>query len=203
MSRRAFRIAVVFALATLLGGPSAIAYAQDTFPPNKPDSAELVDRQNVPGDVTEGLFWNGKTITFHGEAIGEVMVRGDYAWIHLNDDSYMVRNVEEGAKLGGYNSGMAVWIPASLTGQIDTYGDYQHEGSIVEVDGVFNGACKEHGGDTDIHARSLRLLRAGHAVVDPVPGWKAALALALLATAALLFWLERGSRNLIRPVRRR
>jgi hypothetical protein len=142
-------------------------------------------------------------VTFHGEAIGEVMVRGDYAWIHLNDDAYMVTNVEEGAKLGGYNSGIAVWIPAQLTSQIDTYGDYQHEGSIVEIEGVFNGACKEHGGDLDIHATSLKVLRAGHVVDDPIPAWKAFLAVVLAAAAGLLFWLERRNRNIIRAVRLR
>jgi hypothetical protein len=181
---------------------AAPAFAQDAaIPPNKPDSTELINKMNVPGDIAKGLFWNGRRVTFHGEAIGEVMVRGDHAWIHLNDDAYMIKNVEEGAKLGGYNSGMAVWLPAPLTKRIDTYGDYQHEGSIVEVEGVFNGACKEHGGDMDIHATSLRLLVSGHPVDDPVPPWKAALAVALVAVAGLLFWLERRYRHVVRPHR--
>jgi hypothetical protein len=181
---------------------AAPALAQDVaFPPNKPDSTELVNRMRFPGRIAEGLYWNGQTVTFHGEAIGEVMVRGEYAWIHLNDDAYMVKNVEEGAELGGYNSGMAVWAPAALTKQIDTYGDYQHEGSIVEIEGVFNGACKEHGGDTDIHATSLKVLRAGHVVVDRVPAWKAVLAVVLAAAAGMLFWLERRYRTVVRAHR--
>jgi hypothetical protein len=194
--------AVLLATAALVAASASVAFAQDSFPPNKPDSTELVNHMNVPGDITKGLFWNGKPVTFHGEAIGEVMVRGDYAWIHLNDDAYMLKNVEEGAKLNGYNSGMAIWVPSSLTKQIDTYGDYQHEGSIVEIQGVFNGACKEHGGDMDIHATSLKVLRAGHVVVDPIPPWKAAVAVALVATAGLLFWLERKYRYVVRPNRR-
>jgi hypothetical protein len=204
MMTRAIRMLVAVAVLAAALVSAVPAFAQDTpFPPNKPDSTELINKMNVPGDVTKGLFWNGKEVKFHGEAIGEVMVRGDYAWIHLNDDAYMVTNIEEGAKLGGYNSGIAVWIPAQLTKQIDTYGDYQHEGSIVEVEGVFNGACREHGGDLDIHAKSLKLLRAGHVVDDPIPAWKAALAVLLAAVAGLLFWLERRNRNLIRPVRLR
>lgn len=192
---------VVLISAGLLAAGAGLAFAEETFPANKPDSTELINHMTVPGDVSKGLFWNGKTITFHGEAIGEVMVRGDHAWIHLNDDAYMLKNVEEGAKLGGYNTGMAVWIPASLTKQIDTYGDYQHEGSIVEVEGVFNGACKQHGGDMDIHATSLTLLRAGHVVVDPVRPWKAVLAVALAGVAALLYTLERKYRHFVRPNR--
>lgn len=201
MSMRAFRHIFAAALLGAVLSAAPPAFAQDVFPPNKPDSTELINHMNVPGDVSKGLFWNGRTVTFHGEAIGEVMVRGDYAWIHLNDDAYMVRNVEEGAKLGGYNTGIAVWIPAELTTRIDTYGDYQHEGSIVEIEGVFNGACKEHGGDMDIHATSLKALRAGHIVVDPVRPWKAGLAVTLAAAAGVLFWLERKYRYVVRPNR--
>jgi hypothetical protein len=171
------------------------AFALEPIPPNDPTSGELIERQNVTGDVTKGLYWNGKTVTFHGEAIGERMVRGDHAWIHLNDDAYMERNVEEGQPLGGLNSGMAVWLPAGLTDGIDTYGDYMHEGSIVEVTGVFNGACKEHGGDLDIHATELRVLRPGHVVVDPIYPWKVGLAVALTLCAALLWWLDRRRRH--------
>ncbi len=175
--------------------------AEAPIPKNDPSSAQLVERQNVPGDPAKGLYYNGKTVTFAGEAIGEVMVRGDYAWIHLNDDAYMDVNVEEGAKLGGYNSGMAVWIPSSLTVPIDTYGDYKHEGSIVQVSGTFNAACKEHGGDMDIHATTLSVIRAGHVVADPIAPWKASLAAALVALAAVLFWIERRTRNRITPHR--
>lgn len=189
-------VTMLFALA------AAPAMAADApIPPNNPTSTQLVNTQNVPGDITKGLFWNGKTVTFHGEAIGEVMVRGDYAWIHLNDDAYMEKNVEEGATLAGYNSGMAIWVPAELTKQIDTYGDYKHEGTIVEITGVFNAACKEHGGDMDIHATSLRIIRPGHLVVDPIAPWKVWLALALIALAFGLWRLDRMTRNRISPHR--
>jgi hypothetical protein len=199
---RAFGHGLLLAIVVASAFTAAPAFAQEAvIPPNRPDSAELVNKMNVPGDVTKGLYWNGKAVTFHGEAIGEVMVRGDYAWIHLNDDAYMVKNVEEGAKLGGYNSGVAVWLPAALTKRIDTYGDYQHEGSIVEVKGTFNAACKEHGGDLDIHATSLEVMVLGHPVVDPVPSWKAVLAVVLAAIAGLLFWLERKYRHIVRPHR--
>ncbi|HEY5278066.1 MAG TPA: hypothetical protein VIK38_16280, partial [Coriobacteriia bacterium] len=181
---------------------AAPAMAADApIPPNNPTSTELVNKMNVPGDITKGLFWNGKTVTFHGEAIGEVMVRGDYAWIHLNDDAYMEKNVEEGATLAGYNSGMAIWVPAELTKQIDTYGDYKHEGTIVEITGVFNAACKEHGGDMDIHATSLRIIRPGHPVVDPIAPWKVWLALGLIVLAFGLWRLDRMTRNRISPHR--
>jgi hypothetical protein len=180
-------------LTALLVFAAAPAWAAEApIPRNDPTSAQLVEKPKQ---------YNGTTVTFTGEAIGEVMVRGDYAWIHLNDDAYELRNVEEGAKLGGYNSGMAIWVPTELTKQIDTYGDYKHEGSIVQITGTFNAACREHGGDMDIHATTAALIRPGHEVVDVIPSWKVLLALALMALAASLWWFERLTRNRIAPHR--
>ena len=69
------------------------------------NSATLVENANL---------WNGRIVAFKGEAIGECMVRGEMAWLHLNDDAYMEKKIEEGAVLGGYNSGHAVWVSAVL-----------------------------------------------------------------------------------------
>lgn len=183
-------ILTVLLLLALLVVPAMAA--EVPIPKNDPSSTQLVEKNKQ---------YNGQTVTFTGEAIGEVMVRGDYAWIHLNDDAYMEANVEEGAKLGGYNSGMAIWVPSALTKQIDTYGDYKHEGSIVQVTGTFNAACKEHGGDMDIHATSVTMIRPGHVVDDPVPAWKAALAAAMVLLAGGLYWFERRTRSRITPHR--
>lgn len=187
--KRLFTAAILAALLLLVAAP---AFAADTIPVNDPSSGTLVNKPKL---------YNGKRVTFTGEAIGEVMARGDYAWVHLNDDAYMERNVEEGAPLKGYNSGMAIWVPADLTKQIDTYGDYKHEGSIVQVEGTFNAACKEHGGDMDIHADKLRVVRAGHAALDPIHPWKAGLAVLLVAAAGGLWSLERATRTWVRPHR--
>jgi len=181
---------VLVALLTFAAAPAWAAEAP--VPKNDPTSTQLVEKPKQ---------YDGTTVTFTGEAIGEVMARGEYAWIHLNDDAYELRNVEEGAKLGGYNSGMAIYVPTALTTQIDTYGDYKHEGSIVQIAGTFNAACKEHGGDMDIHATTLALIRPGHDVVDVIPSWKALLALALMALAGGLWWYERSTRNTIAPHR--
>jgi hypothetical protein len=127
------------------------------------------------------------------------MVRGDMAWIHLNDDVYYLKNVEEGAALGGYNSGMPVWIAADLAERIEIFGDYKHEGDVVEVSGRFNAACSEHGGDMDIHGKTLRMVIPGRRALDPVKPWKAFVALALSVLAVGL-WL--GDRQWTRSLER-
>ena len=109
---------VVLFLGSVLMAPSVAlgkdAPASAPASPNKPSSTDLVEHPKI---------WNGKTITFRGEAIAERMVRGDIAWLHLNDDGYYLKNVEEGSGLHGYNSGMPVWLPADLARQVKVFGD--------------------------------------------------------------------------------
>ena len=104
------------------------------------NSATLVENANL---------WNGRIVAFKGEAIGECMVRGNMAWLHLNDDAYMEKNIEEGAVLGGYNSGHAVWVSAELAKKIRFFGDFKHDGDIVRVTGSVQcglpGARGRHG----------------------------------------------------------
>jgi hypothetical protein len=146
------------------------------------DSAALVDNANA---------WNGRTVSLTGEAIGEQMIRGDMAWIHLNDDPYAKKNVEEGGPFSGYNSGHAIWLPAELARQIRFFGDYWHAGDIVTVTGVFHAADPEHGGDMDIRATSLTVVRPGHPVVHEIDRRRALLAAGLLVMAGILYGVRR------------
>jgi len=150
---------------------------------------------NVPsslGLVEEPKIYDGVEVDFTGEVIGEAMVRGDMAWLHINDDAYYVRNVEEGAELGGYNAGMAVWLPADNAAAIMHFGDYKHEGDIVTIVGTFNAACAEHGGDMDIHARELTVVKAGHVVVDQIRPEKVIVAVVLALLVVALYLLDRN-----------
>ena len=142
------------------------------------NSASLVENANL---------LNGRVITFTGEAIGEAMVRGKMAWIHLNDDAYMWKNIEEGAKLGGYNSGHAVWISADLALKIRFFGDFKHEGDVVKVVGTFNAACYQHGGDMDIHATTIEIVKVGHPVHHIINTPRAIIAGALFALVFILY----------------
>jgi hypothetical protein len=190
-SRRLTRaLPVILFLGMLLFVTGCRAAGTPEPSPNEHSSADLVE---APKE------FDGTDVTFRGEVIGEAMVRGEMAWIHVNDDPYYMKNVEEEAQLGGYNSGMAIWLPAGETETITYFGDYKHEGDIFEIEGVFNSACGEHGGDTDIHATTLTIIQAGHVVVDQIKPGKVvwAIALAFLALALYLinrYW-QRGSES--------
>ncbi len=166
-----------------LGNNADYAEPRPDQPPGTPvDSVTLVENANA---------WNGRVITFTGEAVGELMVRGDMAWVHVNDDAYKTRNLEEGGPLSGFNSGQAVWISAAQTRAVGSYGDYTRAGDLIAVAGVFHAACREHGGDMDIHATSLAVLRAGRAVAHPLKPVRLLAALVLLLAAGGLFVLRR------------
>ena len=136
--------------------------------------------------VEHPAAWDGRTIEFRGEAIRESMVRGDRAWIHLNDDAYATMESGQRGTLAGYNSGMGVWTGARDVEEIDVFGDYRHRGDLVRVEGVFNAACALHGGDMDIHASRLLVVSEGGAIPYDVGRWKGPTALALAFAATLL-----------------
>ncbi len=131
-------------------------------------SGELVEKSN---------FYNGKTILFRGEVIGEVMVREEGAWLNINDDAYC----QGSSKLMGYNSGQSIWAKAEDVKIIKTCGDYFHTGDVVEITGVFNRACKKHGGDMDIHAQTVTLIQPGKKIEHSIKPWK------ILASIILFF----------------
>lgn len=97
--------------------------------------------------------YNGKNIRFIGEVIGEPLGRGDYKWINILD--------EEGNAIG-------VWLKVELIKEIKYYGKYKVKGDIVEVEGIYHSICNEHGGDTDIHANSINLIKKGYLIKEQV-----------------------------------
>lgn len=123
------------------------------------------------------LIFNAKThdgavISYKGELVGEIMVRGDYAWLNLND---------------GANA-IGVWTPNEETAGL-LAGSYNARGDVLEVSGIFHRACVEHGGDLDIHAQTVVLVEKGNQIVHQLNAsivkFSAILFVALLV---LVFW---------------
>ncbi len=145
--------------------------------------------------VENATGWNGRIISFKGEAIGERMVRGGMAWIHVNDDAYMEKSIEAGAATEGYNGGQAIWLSSDLARQVRFFGDYNNQGDLVKITGVFNAACADHGGDMDIHATELFVVATGHPVVHEIKMPRAVLAASLVLSSVFLFWIRQRVRS--------
>ncbi|MDP2927628.1 MAG: DNA-binding protein [Candidatus Omnitrophota bacterium] len=116
--------------------------------------------------------YDGKLIAYSGEVIGEVMLRGEFAWVNIND---------------GQNA-LGAWMSAALAKEIKFTGNYKSRGDSLEIVGVFHRACLEHGGDLDIHAQSLHKIGNGRIVKERLNFDKASLSLILLG-ALLLIWI--------------
>jgi hypothetical protein len=114
--------------------------------------------------------YDGMEVVYLGEAVGDVMKRGEYAWVNVYDGTYAV----------------GVYAPSRLLGDVNVLGDYAHRGDMIEVTGVFNRACREHGGDMDIHAREVRLIAKGYSLEHPISMSKLSFTLMLLGVNILL-----------------
>lgn len=143
-----------------------------------PARATECESVSITDLVSDPLGFDGHTVTVRGEAIGQALRRGNYAWVNLSD--------------GG--NALGIWITLADAGKIAYYGDYRHTGDTVEVTGVFHRDCEEHGGDVDIHCQLLRDVSPGQELDENISPAKAAAALilTLAATPAAVFCLRAG-----------
>lgn len=120
--------------------------------------------------------YDGKTVNYKGEVIGDVMIRGDYAWLHVNDG----------------NIAIGIWAPRVMVQDIHYAGNYQKKGDIVEVSGMFHRSCLEHGGDLDIHAYEIRKITPGNLIIQPVNRKKVYIGISSLVFVLLFYGLKKS-----------
>jgi hypothetical protein len=123
--------------------------------------------------INNAKQYDGKTVVYEGEVIGDVMVRGDYAWINVNDTK----------------NAIGIWINQSLTKEIAFVGNYKTRGDWIEVTGTFQRACLQHGGDLDIHALGIRKISQGRQIRERLNPGKRNQAIALLVILGLVWIL--------------
>lgn len=123
--------------------------------------------------VEHGAEYDGRSVVYRGEAIGEVMRRGRNAVVNLSDGTYA----------------LGVWAPVGAAAAIRRVGRYSVVGDVVEVRGTFHRACAEHGGDLDIHAETLTVVTGGKVTREPLHRGEALLAAILWPIAlGLVGW---------------
>lgn len=144
----------------------AICYAQQTI-----SSAELIENAKQ---------LDGKEVIYQGEAIGEVMIRGNYSWVNLHD---------------GENA-IGIWMPNNFLSLISFTGSYSSRGDWLEARGIFNRACAMHGGDLDIHATQLYKIRDGRQVKHRLVTEKQGLSIILSGVLLCLLILQLLSKKL-------
>lgn len=122
--------------------------------------------------IEKGTEYDNKTFTIEGEAIGEIMKRGDNCWININDG----------------NMAIGIWCDFDLGTKVSTFGNYHNTGDTIKVTGEFHKACPEHGGDLDFHATSLEIVKSGTKTSHPISSARVILSCILLPISVVLFY---------------
>lgn len=121
--------------------------------------------------------FNNQAVEFEGEVVGDVMARGGFAWVNVND---------------GQNA-VGIWGQRDQIQKIvNRKGLYKCKGDIIRVKGEFHRACAQHGGDLDIHMTKGLRIKDGFSIPHQLSSTKmkwasgfAVIALGLAALAAL------------------
>ncbi|MCU0666727.1 MAG: DNA-binding protein [Candidatus Omnitrophica bacterium] len=125
--------------------------------------------------INNAKEYEGKIVSYKGEVIGDIMIRKDYAWVHVNDGVIAI----------------GIWVPKAMVQNIQFAGDYQKKGDIVEVSGTFHRACREHGGDLDIHASGIIKIASGSPITHPLSRKKVNIAVYSLVLVLLFYALSK------------
>jgi hypothetical protein len=129
--------------------------------------------------INNAKQYDGKTIIYKGEVIGDVMIRGEYAWLHVNDGIIAI----------------GIWTPKMMIQDIGYIGSYHKKGDTVEVSGTFHRSCLEHGGDLDIHAQTIKIIALGATVNSPINQRKIYFGLSSLIVVFLVYALKKLSQG--------
>jgi hypothetical protein len=92
--------------------------------------------------------YDGHSVIYSGEVIGDVMIRGEHAWVNVHDGQQAI----------------GIWLPKKLAETILYTGNYKAKGDWVEIAGIFHRVCEDHVGELDIHATSLKKIHSGYFV---------------------------------------
>jgi hypothetical protein len=123
---------------------------------------------------THAADYDGQNVIYEGEAIGDIMIRGPYAWVNVSDG--------EGA--------IGIWMQKEFASSIVYSGSYKSRGDWLEIKGVFHNACPQHGGELDIHAESIRKIRTGREISEKLNVSKRNMAFVLLGVLCLVWILK-------------
>ena len=138
--------------------------------PGESAAADVLELNQL---IEQGAVFDGTVVHVEGEALGEVMARGTHGWVNMSDPS----NV------------MGIWMKLSDAERIQFFGNYKYRGDFIWVEGVFHEACIEHGGDTDIHALTVHVLKQGYPVDEDISQRKILVGIFLSLSTILVAYL--------------
>jgi hypothetical protein len=129
--------------------------------------------------INKAREYDGESVVYVGEVVGDIMARGDFVWVNVND---------------GENA-IGIWLDKELAGEIQFAGSYHAKGDRLEITGVFHRACIQHGGDMDIHAQNIRKISPGRQVREELSTGKRNFTFILFGVLSLVLIFVRQRRS--------
>jgi hypothetical protein len=150
-------LVAVILIALLIGFIYSDNHLSNTIP--AVDNTSLIERAKEI---------DGTEVIYQGEVIGDIMPRDDHYWINV---------LYNGTAFG-------IWITDEQRSKISLTGRFGIRGDEVKIVGQFNQACSEHGGDLDIHAKSVEIVNEGNVIPQEI-NWARMIIAACLFIAAV------------------
>jgi hypothetical protein len=129
--------------------PTRVALAQDTAQTNE-------GYISISELSTASAHLDHQRVDFVGEVVGDIInAENGHCWIAMSDGQ----------------ASISVYISTEDANSISNLGGYQRHGTALEVSGIFNLACEQHDGLSDVHAAKVKVLSSGGNIehdIDPV-----------------------------------
>lgn len=137
-------------------------------------NVEAEDITSINNLIENAKEFDEQEVLIQGEAIGERMDRGNYSWININD---------------GTNA-IGIWMNKKDAEKVEFFGNYKNKGDKIKIYGTFHRACREHGGEADLHLSSIEITEKGNQIDEQISNNKVIVAssLFLLAVLFLLYF---------------
>lgn len=138
-------------------------------------------------------LFDGRTVTYTGEVVGDVLDRDGGAWVLMNDDAYALESgpLPAHREFRGGNTGLSVWLPDQLVELADTPGRPGQRGDVLRVRGRINRVDPADGGGLTLRAFDADVVAEAAAVEVPVHTAQVAVAGVFAALAVLAVLLQR------------
>ncbi|MDX1659464.1 MAG: hypothetical protein R3343_11640 [Nitriliruptorales bacterium] len=176
--------------------PNLLTCRRGRDEPDPPPPA--ADARTTSAALVECPFrFDGETVTYVGEVVGDVLRRDGGAWVQLNDDAYAleVGPLPASGEFAGYSSGLSVWLPDGLADLAQRPGGPQWRGDVLQVEGVVHRVDDQDGGGLTIRAHAAQVLAPAEPLARPFHTAQAVVAIGLVVLAAGVIVWERRSRR--------
>ncbi len=171
--RRTLGLVIFMAVVLSIAGRS-FAEKQKSADPLSPKSTQRPVTLTSQEIIRKTKYWDGRRVIFKGEAIGDLMPRGDYVWLNVQDDFGTI----------------AIWAPQKMVQMVEYIGDYKNRGDTLEIEGQFFRADPKKGGESYVLAQRIKLIDRGYPTTHTLSPLKIEVTVLLLMAAVVLGFLR-------------